>query len=174
MTNVNQCSWCLSSDIMLMIKKGPSGKHRCRYMCQNCDERGPWANTKSEAWSRWNSMQTLFDKSTLTAAPEPKGDPRFMELLSEMRALHIAKSAGYAGQDNPDTYANFRESERFGISAFSGVMVRMSDKWSRIINLVNNPSNDQVGEPIADTFKDISAYALIALCLYEEEHGTKD
>ena len=103
-----------------------------------------------------------------------EGHPRFLQLLNEIRALHIAKSAGYAGQDNPDIYANFRKSALFGVSPFVGCMVRMSDKFIRAANLTRNPSNDQVSEPLIDTLMDLAAYALIGICLYEEQtHLTK-
>ena len=93
---------------------------------------------------------------------------RYMEMLDEMKDLHIRKNSGYAGRDNPDAWANFRMSEAFGISAFKGTLVRMSDKWIRIVNLVRNPKNEMVGESIKDTLKDLAAYALIACCLLEE------
>lgn len=97
------------------------------------------------------------------------GNKRFLELLDSMRQTHIAKSAGYAGEDNPDTWANFRMSEMFGVSTFKGCLVRMSDKFIRIANIVKNPSNEKVGEKITDTLIDLASYALIAICLYEEQ-----
>lgn len=96
------------------------------------------------------------------------GDPHYLELLEQMRLLHINKNSGYAG-DNPDRWANFRMSESFGVSAFIGTLVRMSDKWIRIINLVKNPANEKVGESIKDTLMDLAAYALIAICIMEEK-----
>lgn len=94
---------------------------------------------------------------------------RYLELLKEMETLHIKKNAGYSGQDNPDAWANFRMAEQFGVSAFKGCLVRMSDKYIRITNLVRNPLNEQVGENIKDTLFDLAAYALISICLLEEE-----
>lgn len=99
-----------------------------------------------------------------------KGHPRFFKLLDEAADLHERKNAGYAGMDNPDPLANFRECERFGVSAFKGCLVRLSDKFIRVTNLARNPENEQVGEAITDTLKDLAAYAYIAICLYEEEH----
>jgi len=98
---------------------------------------------------------------------------RFMELTEKMKDIHIRKNAGYAG-DCPDAFKNFRESEDFGIPAFKGCMVRMSDKWSRIKNLTKNPDNDMVGESIKDTLIDLSNYCIIAYCLYEEEEAIKE
>lgn len=98
-----------------------------------------------------------------------KGNPRFIELLDEMRDTHIRKSAGYSGMDNPDTWANFRQSEGFGVSPFLGCLVRMSDKFIRVQNLVKNAKNDKVGESLKDTLIDLASYALIAICLLEEK-----
>lgn len=99
---------------------------------------------------------------------ENQGSKRYIELLNEMKDLHIRKNAGYAG-DSLDRWANFRVSESFGVPAFLGVMVRMSDKWIRITNLVNNPNNEKVGESIKDTLMDLASYALIAIAIMEEQ-----
>jgi len=47
---------------------------------------------------------------------------RFMELLEEVKALHLAKNAGYSGIGNPDPWANFRFSKMFGVSPFIGAL----------------------------------------------------
>lgn len=96
------------------------------------------------------------------------GSPRYLALLDEMKSLHIRKNAGYAGIGNPDPWANFRMSESFGVDALRGTLVRLSDKYIRVTNLLRNPDNDQVGESLRDTLMDLSAYALIAICLLEE------
>ena len=96
------------------------------------------------------------------------GDPRYLALLEEMKELHIKKNAGYSG-DSRDRWANFRMAENFGVSAFLGCLVRMSDKFIRIQNLIKNPNNEMVGESIKDTLKDLASYALIAYCLLEEQ-----
>ena len=93
---------------------------------------------------------------------------RYLELLEEMKGLHIRKNNGYAGEGNPDAWANFRMSEQFGVSSFKGCLVRLSDKYIRVTNLVKNPLNDQVGENVKDTLFDLAAYSLIAICLLEE------
>jgi nitrogen regulatory protein PII-like uncharacterized protein len=93
---------------------------------------------------------------------------KYLELLVKMRDLHVRKNAGYAG-DSPDPWANFRMSELFGVSPFLGVLVRMSDKFIRVSNLVKNPDNEKVGENIKDTLMDLAAYSLIAIAILEEE-----
>ena len=97
------------------------------------------------------------------------GDPRYLRLLHEMEALHRAKAAGYSGIGAKDTWANFREAQRWGITPLKGCLVRMGDKYRRLQNLITNPANEQVGEAVTDTLNDLAAYALIARCLLEEE-----
>lgn len=98
--------------------------------------------------------------------------PRFIELLGEMRALHDNKNAGYAGE-SLDPFANFKNSELFGITPFKGCLVRISDKFMRIASLSKNPNADKVGESIKDTLLDLAVYSLIAICLYEEENNKR-
>ena len=95
-----------------------------------------------------------------------KGHPRFYKLLEEMGDLHSRKNANYtAGQDH---FANIRESEKFNIPAWKGTLVRMGDKWNRIISLAKG-SPDMVGENIRDTLMDMAVYSLICIILLEEK-----
>ena len=48
-------------------------------------------------------------------------------------------------------------------------MVRMSDKYIRVTNLMKTADNDQVGESLRDTLQDLAAYALIGDLLLDEE-----
>lgn len=98
----------------------------------------------------------------------------YRNLLDEAWELFKAKNAGYAGDDNLDPWANFRMSEAFGISALDGCLVRMSDKYIRITNLRRSPANEKVGESIRDTLRDLASYALIAVCLLDEQDGKTD
>lgn len=98
------------------------------------------------------------------------GDPTYLKLLDDMRELHIKKNAGYSG-DSTDRWANFRMAEGFGVSAFIGCLIRMSDKFIRTQNLVKNPKNEKVGEAIEDTLMDLASYALIAICLKKEKQN---
>jgi hypothetical protein len=97
----------------------------------------------------------------------------FLDLLDKMRETHIAKSNGYSGKDNPDTWANFRESKRFGVTPFLGCLIRLSDKFVRISNLVRDNTNDTIGESLEDTLIDMASYCLIAICLLRETHDNK-
>lgn len=97
------------------------------------------------------------------------GDKNYLELLEKMKVLHEKKNKGYSG-DSEDRWANFRMAEDFGVSAVLGCLVRMSDKFIRIQNLIKNPKNEQVGEAITDTLMDLASYALIAICLLNEKY----
>lgn len=100
------------------------------------------------------------------------GDKNYLDLLEKMKELHIKKNAGYSG-NSQDRWANFRMSESFGVSAVLGCLVRMSDKFIRIQNLITNPKNEQVGEAITDTLMDLASYALITICLLNESTSSK-
>jgi hypothetical protein len=94
---------------------------------------------------------------------------RIPELIEEMKTLHIRKASAYSGVDNPDTWANFRNAEDYGISALMGALVRKEDKIARTKVLLRNPSTDPGDESIVDTWADEAAYSLIAACLWREE-----
>jgi len=96
------------------------------------------------------------------------GDPEFYRLIIEACELHEKKNRGYAGKRNP--LANFYECEDFGVKAWKGCLVRMSDKWSRMKTLVNE-ENDPVlieakkMESLEDTIFDLGIYSFIELIL---------
>jgi hypothetical protein len=100
-----------------------------------------------------------------------RGHARYKQLLSYAMELHAQKGADYSGTDR-DSLTNLRQAKDLGISPFVGVLVRMSDKWERIKSLVRDGRTDQpkvTDESILDTLFDLSAYALLAYILYEEE-----
>lgn len=100
------------------------------------------------------------------ARPSP-----FYEVLVRAADLHHRKNTNYAGIGD-DPFRNFRESEDFGIPAWKGVLVRMSDKWMRIKNLVGGVP-DKVGEGLSETLIDLLVYSGLCMNLIDEEkkHG---
>ena len=96
---------------------------------------------------------------------------RFYELLYTMKILHDAKRHDYG---NEDVLANFKLSELAGIPAWKGCVVRMGDKFSRIMNYAKSESLAVKDEKIKDTLIDMANYSLIALILLEEEKGNDD
>ena len=55
--------------------------------------------------------------------------------------------------------------------ALSGVVIRMSDKVNRLINLIIKSKKDTVGESTIDSFLDISVYAIIAQIVNNRKWG---
>lgn len=92
------------------------------------------------------------------------GDPRFLALLDEMRAVHLRKSADYGTGEDP--FANVRASAAFGVAPWVGTMIRAHDKMIRVQAMATNGRLEN--ESVEDSLLDLAAYALIALVLYRE------
>jgi hypothetical protein len=96
---------------------------------------------------------------------------RFDELVEEIKKLHEMKNKDYA--EEQDALSNFRISERFGIPAWKGCLVRISDKFSRICQLSTKTEPSVKSETIIDTLKDLATYSLICIELYEQWQGAE-
>lgn len=96
------------------------------------------------------------------------GHPRFYQLLEQIGDLHDRKNKNYSKDSNP--LSNLRQCESFGIPAYLGALVRLSDKWARIQELAKG-KKDLVGESFTDTLMDMSVYALLCIILYEEQEA---
>lgn len=96
--------------------------------------------------------------------PDRHGDPRFYVLLEELAALHSRKNHDYAKSDEP--LSNFHRARALGVEPWRGVLIRMSDKWSRIEQL----SGGKVAknESLRDSLIDLAVYALIDILLLED------
>lgn len=95
----------------------------------------------------------------------------FAAVLDEMRDLHAKKSSDYSPGEDP--LKNFHAVEAFGLTAFEGVLARLSDKWERIKNLQKKRQEDTrpavLDESLRDTLIDLCVYGVIALNLFDEE-----
>jgi len=103
------------------------------------------------------------------------GDPLFYQIIVEACALHERKNRGYAGKRNP--LANFYECEDFGVKAWKGCIVRMSDKWSRMKTLINEENDPMLieakkMESLEDTIFDLGVYSFIELVLLRKSTKT--
>lgn len=94
---------------------------------------------------------------------------RFHALLKEIADLHDSKNHDYAAETDP--LSNFKLCEPFGVSPFKGVMVRLSDKWSRLGQLVGGKSPKH--ESVRDTLMDTAVYSLLAILLLEDEDNAR-
>lgn len=95
------------------------------------------------------------------------GHPDFYSLLCEMAELHSRKNHDYAGAGDP--LRNFRKSLEQGIEPWRGVMIRLSDKWSRLESFCKQDKLAVKDESVEDTLLDNAVYSLIAILLRKEQ-----
>ena len=123
------------------------------------------------------SAKMIYPGDDLTVKNKKSTDSEYSDgfyaLTKKMDKIHRAKNADYAG-DNP--YSNFMQCKALGIDAFTGVLVRIGDKYSRIVNLAKKGCEGEVkDESIMDTLIDLANYSLIAILVkqYEENLAKK-
>jgi hypothetical protein len=93
------------------------------------------------------------------------GSLPFLELLEEVRQLHLSKSQDYGSESDP--LANIRQGAEFvGIEPWRGCMVRVADKVQRLKTYCK--TGRLVHEGVRDTLLDLSAYSLLAIVLFDE------
>jgi len=93
------------------------------------------------------------------------GSLAFLELLEEVRQLHLSKSQDYGSDSDP--LANIRQGAEFvGIEPWRGCMVRVADKVQRLKTFCK--TGRLVHEGVRDTLLDLAAYSLLAIVLFDE------
>ena len=101
------------------------------------------------------------------------GHPDFYKLLADMAELHSRKNHDYAGKVEP--LRNFYKSLEQGVRPWRGVMIRLSDKWSRLEAFCKQGALQVKDEKFEDTLMDNAVYSLLAIILFREERkGGKD
>jgi hypothetical protein len=93
------------------------------------------------------------------------GSLPFLELLEDLRTLHLSKSQDYGSENDP--LANIRQGAEFvGIEPWRGCMVRVADKVQRLKTYCR--TGRLVHEGVRDTLLDLAAYSLLAIVLFDE------
>ena len=92
--------------------------------------------------------------------------PEIYWLMKRQAELLLQKGHDYSGTE--DSYANLRSSSALGISPWRGVLLRMSDKWSRLTNFAKQGELMVKDESVTDTLLDLANYSLLCLVLYNE------
>jgi hypothetical protein len=92
-------------------------------------------------------------------------NPAFIQLLREIEALHESKNEDYAADADP--LSNLRRCEKFNVPAFTGTLVRLTDKWSRIEQLAGGKAPKH--ESLRDSLVDNAVYSLLAVLLLDEQ-----
>ena len=95
-----------------------------------------------------------------------RGHLKYYQFLEEIADIHEKKNGDYATVEDP--LSNLRQCERLGVTSYIGTLIRMTDKFSRLEQLINKEP-DVVGESVSDTLNDIANYALLARILWEEK-----
>ncbi len=95
--------------------------------------------------------------------------PNYEKTIKDMLETTKAKNADYAVTEDP--FRNFKMVEKLGITDVPrGILVRMSDKVSRIINLLDKEASVK-DESINDTLIDLANYTIILKCYLESLGG---
>lgn len=87
--------------------------------------------------------------------------------MKDIQSLHDSKNSDYAHDADP--LSNLRRCEAFGVPAWKGTLVRLTDKWSRIEQLANGKSPKH--ESLRDSLVDNAVYSLLAVILLDEMNG---
>jgi len=89
--------------------------------------------------------------------------------LIMMRDLIAAKNNDYTGGSAADDpFANFRQAADFGVDPLVGLNIRMGDKFQRIKAFSSDGKLRVPGESVADAYRDLIGYSLLALGMLAE------
>jgi hypothetical protein len=100
------------------------------------------------------------------------GDKRFYKFLDIMAEVHSQKNHDYAGVEDP--LRNFKICESMGIPAWKGVLVRISDKFSRVSSFAKKEEYKVKDENVIDTLLDMANYAVICAILFQDREKVSD
>lgn len=90
---------------------------------------------------------------------------RLREIYDRAILIVASKNQDYAKDE--DAFANFKMASLVGVDDRSAVLVRISDKLARVVNLLDK-ENVVKDETIEDTIVDCINYLAILLCMIEE------
>jgi hypothetical protein len=106
--------------------------------------------------------------SEVSERHERPGSLAFMEVIEEIRQIHIKKSQDYG--EPGDALANIRSgAELVGIEPWRGCLVRIADKVQRIRSYCRD--GRLANEGFEDTLLDLASYAVIALIMFRESQA---
>jgi hypothetical protein len=91
----------------------------------------------------------------------------FDDALDELKMLHDAKNSDYSTLENP--YKNLQATERIGVEAWRGIVIRLMDKFSRLEEYCVKGELAIKSEGIEDTFKYIAVYSTLAMILFRKD-----
>jgi hypothetical protein len=102
---------------------------------------------------------------------EHPGSLPFLELVEELRQLHLRKSQDYGTRSDP--LANVRNAaDLIGIEPWRAGLVRVAEKVQRIRAFCHN--GHLANEGVLDSLMDLAAYSLIVAVLFKEADAKHD
>jgi len=93
-----------------------------------------------------------------------EGIKRFEAIQKEQFELHKKKNHDYAAKEY---LSNLTACYAFGIEPLEGIVVRLTDKISRLASFCKQGVLKVEEEKLEDTLNDIAVYAILARILYE-------
>ncbi len=105
----------------------------------------------------------------LKVIEEYKGHPEFAYILLDMMKLHSSKSNDYATDESP--FSNIELCEKANFPAWKGVIIRLGDKYSRLLNALSGKLFKHEG--VEDAFMDNACYSIIGLIEYKKVNNEK-
>ncbi len=144
-----------------MMKNHPAGAVRAIHespLRESPLHESPLPNKASEA--------AAIAPSAIT--PTYSSNPAFDALLRRMGRIHDAKRRDYANDNNP--LGNFEAARMLGVTPLTGILIRMTDKFTRVCNLSRQGAEQHVAdESLEDTLIDLANYSLLALLSRRQE-----
>jgi len=95
-------------------------------------------------------------------------DDFFYELIPEIRDLLNKKRHDYT-VDGGSIFANFQQSEEFGVGTLVSICIRIGDKVQRLKSYCKNGKLLVAEETVMDTFIDLIGYCILALAFIKSE-----
>jgi len=121
-----------------------------------CEIDWDYINIQFNEWEKFKKLK--LQKVVETKIIKNKFIQDFQEQLKKMEEIMKAKNADYA---NSDPFSNFRLVEKLWVTTVEKwILVRMSDKMSRICNLIDKEAQVK-DEAITSTLLDLANYATI-------------
>ena len=97
------------------------------------------------------------------------------ELCHTAVELMKKKNADYAGNDGLEPFANFTRVESMGIcSTESGMLVRLTDKMSRLSSFLRSGKMQVTDESFNDTCIDVINYMVLLVAYMREKEESKE
>ena len=91
-------------------------------------------------------------------------------ICDQAKCIMEDKNKDYAGATD-GVFANFRATEFLGVSPVTGIMVRITDKLSRISSFIEKGELHVKGESVDDAITDIINYCILAKGIIQEDES---